>query len=188
MIMKTGSGIPLLHVVGDEESTSIPIIEECCDTSRNDIAFIKRTLSLIKQYEQLVQTQKETGRRCVSYSRTLFMNCCLGLLVIPREKIYGDPLFSSPAREWGISTASFLTYEGDPNNIPLNELIRHFRNALVHNHVKYHYNSKKVLTRITFEDYKKKDEVEKLTFKGSISFKFFEILVELLAKYTIERK
>ena len=161
--------------------------EMCCDTSSSDIAFIKRTKAIIKQYTDLIKTEKENGRKRVPYRRTLFVNCCLGLLFIPRMKVYDDALFNSPAKDWGIDTSGFRKAKGEYRDILLKDLIRHLRNSLSHDKFNCIYNQQQVLTRLSFEDYGGIEGKGPLTFSGQMKYKDFETLVSLMADYTLEK-
>lgn len=152
------------------------INEECCDTSSNDKAFIRRTKQLLKQYRYFVDTERAQGRKCTSYSRTLFMNCCLGLLFIPQTKLWGTPYFSTPVKDIGIDTSSFNIPGEKTEDLQLGGLLKHLRNALAHNHVTYHYNKRSDMTGVHFEDYSGKNN-ERLTFSGDMTYNTLEKLV-----------
>lgn len=151
-------------------------------TSSDDYAFIQRTLYLLQQYKELINNSHLRGQKIVSYSRTLFVNCCIGLLFIPRERLKDDTLFNSPVREWGIDPAQFNVPGAPHKELMANDLIRHLRNALGHDHFDCLY-QENMLSRISFKDY---DRNGKITFSGSMTYKDFELLVGLLAGYTLE--
>lgn len=161
--------------------------DECfCDVASNEYAFIKRTNELLKQYDLLVAAEKIKYPHIKFYSRTLFINCCLGLLLIPREKIYKDKYLNNRASEWGINTSDFRREKGKYEDILMKDLLRHIRNSLSHGKFICNYNSRKVLTSLHFEDYV--DGKGRLSFSGTMSYKDFEAFVKLLAGYTMEKK
>lgn len=153
-----------------------------CDASNNNEAFISRTLQAIKQYKSLVNSNRTKGQKIPSYNRTLFVNCCLSLLFIPRDTIYDDELFNTPAGNWGIKTRGIFECNNQPDQIPVKDLVRHLRNSLAHSRMEFNYDGRKVLQSIHFKDYKK----DKLTFDATINYKDFEALVTLLAENTLE--
>ena len=156
----------------------------CCDISGDVFAFIRRTQLLINQYRNLIKAKNSVGNKYVSYSRTLFINCCLGLLFIPRERSSKDVLFKTQVNSWGIETSSFWLPKGSVEELTVEELIRHMRNSLAHGRFFCHYNKRNVLTRISFKDCY--PETEDLSFSGEMSYKTFETFVGLLADYTLD--
>lgn len=83
--------------------------------------FVKRTLQLIEQYKG-------------EYEVTLLINCCLGLLVLPKEKYFK----SIPSRDipingalWGISRKSLIV-DCPECGFKLNDIIRRLRNGICH--------------------------------------------------------
>ena len=149
----------------------------------DDLAFAERTQKLLRQYKRLIKVEKEIGHKRVSYSRTLFLNCCIGLLFIPRERIYEDTSLNKPAKDWGINTSSITDGRVTNEGISAKQLIRHLRNSLAHGHFKCIYNKQHVLVSIIFEDHNYNG---KLSFYGKMSYKDFEKFVISLANYTLE--
>lgn len=149
----------------------------------DDWAFTERTHKLLKQYKRLIKAEKERGHKRVSYSRTLFLNCCIGMLFIPRERVYEDTSLNKPAKEWGINTSSFTDGYVTNEGISAKQLIRHLRNSIAHGHFKCIYNKQHVLISIIFEDHNHNGE---LSFYGKMSYKAFEKFVILLANYALE--
>ena len=90
-----------------------------------EIDFMKRTLKLVCGYNG-------------NYEVTFLINCCLGLLVLPREKYYE----SVPREEipptgslWGLSRDS-VTVDREHCGYKLSNVIRKIRNGLCHFHIK----------------------------------------------------
>lgn len=104
------------------------------------------------------------------------MNCCLGLLFIPQTKLWGTPYFSTPVKDFGIDTSSFIISGEKAGDLQLRDLMRHLRNALAHNHVKYEYNKRNEMIGAHFDDYSGKNN-EHLTFSGDMTYNNLEKLV-----------
>ena len=85
--------------------------------------FISRTLKLLRQYE--------TSCGITKYEDTLFLNLCVGLLIIPQQAYYDQ--FQSlqhtfvDKKEWSIDIRMISVGEKDVYNI-----IRHIRNSISH--------------------------------------------------------
>ena len=88
--------------------------------------FISRTLKLLRQYE--------TSCGITKYEDTLFLNLCVGLLIIPRQAY--DVQFQSlqhtfvDKKVWSIDIRMISVGEKDVYNI-----IRHIRNSISHKRV-----------------------------------------------------
>lgn len=158
-------------------------LESPCDTGSDDLAFVNRTRELVKQYMMFVHSERDAGRKIISYSRTLFVNCCMGLLIIPKTRLKRDDmLFSQQAEKWGIDVSRFEYRE---KKLKMKDLVTHLRNSLAHNHAEFIFNKKREMESIRFSDYED-DDCEKMTFRGELSYKDFETLVYLLADYILE--
>jgi len=102
-----------------------------------EIDFIRRTYEILHGYR---------GK----YNVTLLINCCIGLLILPKEKWDKNlPIGDINQNEWGIS----------PNDIKIatdykiNEVVRHLRNSIAHYRYTFSYDStNKKITEITFKD------------------------------------
>jgi len=93
-----------------------------------EIDFVRRTLNLIDQYEEL----KEQYPFDKQYNHTLLTNCLLGLIVLPKEKsltyIPKTRLaFVKALKEWGITKSTF-----NPDIKDTSELFQRLRNAVAH--------------------------------------------------------
>jgi hypothetical protein len=91
--------------------------------------FLKRTLQIVSEYNGQLEA-------------TLLLNCLLGLLIVPKEKLF-DLIPSkdiSSFEDWGISKSTIKQWgkcsEGHEHRPTLNQLIRHLRNAVAHFKVK----------------------------------------------------
>lgn len=88
-------------------------------------SFMSRTLELAQEYEG-------------EYDATLLLNCLLGLLVVPKEKLFlkipEDPL--ETLSKWGIEPTSIKNFGtcnyGHSHEPNLRQLVRRLRNAVAH--------------------------------------------------------
>ena len=93
-----------------------------------EIDFVRRTLDLIEQYEQL----KDQFPFEQQFNHTLLTNCLLGLIVLPKEKALSyipktRIAFVKALAEWGISKSTF-----NPDIKDTVELFQRLRNAVAH--------------------------------------------------------
>ena len=105
--------------------------------------FICRTLELLNQYETCCGTPK--------YEYTLFLNLCVGLLIIPQQAYFDQ--FKALERtivnknEWGINTEDIYTGEIDIFNV-----IRHIRNSISHKRFELVSENSSEITHIIVKD------------------------------------
>ena len=64
---------------------------------KNNKKFIERTLKALRQHGRALNADE------ISYDRTLFINACVGLLLVPSSTIY-DHLPEEMIDNWGISS------------------------------------------------------------------------------------
>ena len=91
-----------------------------------EVDFIERTLELICKYKG-------------NYEVTLLINCCLGLLVLPKEKhLESIPKQKIPTTGslWGLSRDSVTGVGCEHCGYKLSNVIRRIRNGICHFHVK----------------------------------------------------
>lgn len=133
--------------------------------------FIRRTLAALDAYEKNLPAGEQ------SYDRTLFMNACLGLLILPKEEYY-KTLPKVSAAEWGFPVEKISTC-GD-TDIP--SVIRHLRNAIAHNRIDFECNDGPTVPigDITFVD-KCKDDKE--NFRVVVDFNTFKNFIMKFARY-----
>jgi hypothetical protein len=140
--------------------------------------FIRRTLKIIEQYEAHVEKNSTINEK---YEVTLLINCLLGLLVLPDQRLLVDKIPDIPFEkfeEWGLPK-NFVTNWG---NIPesernLKKIIHHMRNSIAHFRVTPFGNSFEI-TSIKFRDC---DSSGRTTFEGEIPVKCLKIFVKKLA-------
>lgn len=89
-------------------------------TNSFELDFIQRTLSIMDEYKG-------------EYDATLLMNCLLGLLILPRERLF-DNIQNKPLSECSKPISDLGTCLN--NRCDLKELIRYLRNAVAHFNVK----------------------------------------------------
>lgn len=90
-----------------------------------EIDFVKRTLEIINDYSG-------------NYEVTLLINCCLGLLVLPKEKYFKSiPIEEIPieGKLWGLSRDS-VNVGCSVCGYQLRDVIRKIRNGVCHFKVK----------------------------------------------------
>ena len=70
------------------------------------------------------------------FEETLFLNLCVGLLIIPKESLYNQlPTEEVSISNWDIDP-SWITFEKN-NDKTLKTTIRHIRNAIAHNGIAF---------------------------------------------------
>lgn len=157
--------------------------------------FIERTIKALDQHGRRL----EKGE--ISYDRTLFINACVGLLLVPSSTIY-DQLPNEVIDDWGISSDKITMEDKDGNNLEelktVKEVIRHLRNAIAHNHFNFDSGDECECGCIPIDDIefvdinlynkrtkRKKGEKKVHNFKVQLTFEEFKQFIENVAKYTI---
>ena len=114
-----------------------------------EIDFVRRTLKLIEQYEQM----KNQFPFEQQFNHTLLTNCLLGLIVLPKEKsltfIPKERIaFLKALDEWGIKKSTF-----NPNIKDTVELFQRLRNAVAHFDITFiSVTAENLIDRIEFRD------------------------------------
>jgi hypothetical protein len=140
--------------------------------------FIRRTLKIIEQYEAHVEKNSTIHEK---YEVTLLINCLLGLLVLPDQRLLVDKIPDIPFEkfeEWGLPK-NFVTNWG---KIPerernLKKIIHHMRNSIAHFRVTSYGNDSEI-TSIKFRDCVGRST----TFEGEISVDCLKIFVKKFAQ------
>lgn len=113
------------------------------------------------------------------FEETLFLNLCVGLLIIPKESLYNQLSTEEVSiANWDIDP-SWITFE-KKNDKTVKTTIRHIRNAIAHNGIAY-VAQNGVITCIEIED---KDFGQQTSFTMSLkmsNFKDFVLKVARLA-------
>lgn len=142
-----------------------------CDKLEKE--FIKRTLELLKLQSE------------VEYEDTLFVNLCIGLLIIPREA-YKDRFEQIKNEyinydEWGICEDNIEIIK--PNNEKsIDSVVRHIRNSISHGHFHFKSEDNKNITHIFLEDMLN----DKKTFEATFPIGDFKEFVVKIANYALD--
>jgi len=152
--------------------------------------FIERTIKALDQHGRRL----EEGE--ISYDRTLFINACVGLLLVPNASIY-DKLPNVCIDEWGIPADRVIIKNKDGQDIEeqktVREIIRHLRNAIAHN--RFDFNSGEnhgcecvPLDDIDFVDVNDSAKRNKIAAKFALrlSYNEFKAFIEKVAHYAID--
>ena len=130
--------------------------------------FIERTLEVLNQYDEF-KKQLEC-----SYSRTLFINCCVGTLLVSPKYIFNKRLGEEQDLiKWGINPDNIEKSNGGKN---VKDVARHLRNSVAHGHFVFQVddNMSIPINHIRFEDYNLKGQ---LTFSATLTFSQFRTFV-----------
>lgn len=138
--------------------------------------FVRRTLKVLESYDNNLQDGEQ------SYDRTLFINACLGLLILPQQELYDNLPTDISASEWGIPTENIIMKN---KKVDVKEITRHFRNAITHNRIDFDCNGgpTKPIDEITFTD-GSKEYVE--NFKVTLDFNTFRNFIMEFARYILK--
>lgn len=134
--------------------------------NKQELDFVCRTKKIIEQYDKL---EIENGEK---FEVTLFINCMVGLLIIPQQKLFDKlPTVVIDKANWGI----------DPNVIKIGEkdicnVARHLRNSISH----YNFNSFSLNDEIEGFEFTDINKQEKTTFKAQIKISELKVFVEKL--------
>lgn len=137
--------------------------------------FISRTLKLLRQYE--------TSCGITKYEDTLFLNLCVGLLIIPQQAYYDQ--FQSlqhpfvDKKEWSIDIRMISVGEKDVYNI-----IRHIRNSISHKRFELISENSYDITHIIVKD-KIHDNSKDLSFYAEFPITIFKDFVIKVAEYAL---
>lgn len=128
---------------------------------------ISRTLKILQDY---------SGQ----YEKTLLLNCCIGLIITPKEALYDKlPMSIIDSEEWGINKSCIKVLR----NKSVKNVVRHMRNAISHNGISYSTDNGKEITHISLID-KYEGEV---TFKiDNLEVKDFEKFIKRFANWALE--
>ncbi|WP_304953779.1 HEPN family nuclease [uncultured Alistipes sp.] len=146
-----------------------------------DIVFIKRTLEALRQYDQYKADLQQ------SYARTLFINSCIGLLIIPQSSQLLNNLSNEiiTKEKWGIDPRDIEVCTPKPT---VKHIARHLRNAIGHNRFECDCSLciSKPIEKITFNDIDIRNE-KKVTFKTIIQFEDFRDFVLKVADHALTK-
>lgn len=138
--------------------------------------FICRTLKLLKQYE--------TCCGIVKYEDTLFLNLCVGLLIMPQQtyfdqfKVLEHTIVDKI--NWGINVNDIDVGEKDVFNI-----IRHIRNSISHKRFELISENSYDITHIKINDKVHRDDKE-YSFAAKFSIADFKNFVINITEYALK--
>ena len=88
-----------------------------------EIEFIQRTQEIVNGYQ-------------IPFENTLFINACVGLLIIPQQSLFNHlPTEVVSADKWGIADTDISCIK-EPNKSVKN-VARHIRNAIAHDGIRF---------------------------------------------------
>lgn len=138
--------------------------------------FICRTLELLKQYETCCDANK--------YEDTLFLNLCVGLLIMPQQtyfnqfKVLENTIVNN--NEWGINPTNIDAGEKDIFNI-----IRHIKNSISHKRFKLISENSFDITHIEIHDKVRLDDNE-FSFAAKFPITNFKNFVIKITEYALK--
>lgn len=138
--------------------------------------FICRTLKLLKQYETCCSTTK--------YEETLFLNLCVGLLIMPQQTYFDQFKVLEHTNvdkiHWGINADNIDTGEKDVFNI-----IRHIKNSISHKRFELISENSYDITHIKINDKVHRDDKE-FSFAARFPITDFKNFVINITEYALK--
>lgn len=144
-----------------------------------EVEFIHRTLNLLKQYDSIDDTLK--------YEHTLFLNLCVGLLIIPQNAYFNKfkclETVIVTQEEWGIEPNHISFGEKDIHNV-----IRHIRNSISHKRFEFISQDSHNITHIKIWDIKINKDTNKKepSFNAKFSINEFRNFVINITEYALK--
>lgn len=134
---------------------------------------IDRTLEIINEY---------SGDK----KDTLFLNCCTGLLVIPKQQLHNAlPQDEITEVEWGIDPA-LIKIETDKS---IQKVATHIRNAISHDGFAFYSDDGKQITHVRLRNWKSSNHVDSnKNFELDLTVEAFKKFVLRFARFAIENK
>ena len=117
------------------------------------------------------------------YEETLFLNLCVGLLIIPKESLYAKlPTEEVSETKWSIDP-NWISSEAHKDK-SVKTTLRHMRNAISHNRIGFenHDVAGTDITHIRFED----KSSGKQTFKAVVEISKFHDFVLKVANFALQ--
>ena len=136
-----------------------------------EVEFIERTKAIIDGYN-------------TPFENTLFVNACVGLLIIPEQLLYNHlPKDVVSEKDWGISPAAIKVEK----NKDVQTTARHIRNAISHNGIRFSSENGNDITHIQITDYTN-DSHTTQSFRAEIPIGRFKKFVLSLAQFILNNK
>lgn len=135
------------------------------------INFIERTLAILKSYEKHSE-----------YEKTLFLNCCIGLLIMPQQCAVKDPSIiineDVDKKQWGIDIEKIKVnvHAKGSSATSVENIAYHFRNSMCHYRFDVISCNKDNIENIIISD-KFRETDEEYTFYMEIRFNDFRKFV-----------
>lgn len=133
--------------------------------------------------EIIARTLNILGGYIGPYEDTLFLNLCVGLLIIPKESLYSKlPEEDISDSKWSIDPHLISFEKSDDRSVK--STIRHMRNAIAHNGILFENNSGvgKDITHIIIEDKSGGQQ----TFKAVIEITKFRDFILKVANFALQ--
>ena len=142
---------------------------------QQEIDFIKRTKIIIQQYENIHVEKTEE-----KFEKTLFINCLLGLLIIPQQYLFDKLPNTRINTNWGILESEIRFIK--ESNKSINDITRHLRNSISHYNFEILSNDSDEIESIKFID---KFDKNKKSFEAIISIENLKIFTDKLTDFLI---
>ncbi len=147
--------------------------------------FVQRTLTLIDQYNEMIEVQGKPFRE--QYNYTLTLNCLLGLIVLPKERalsfLPADRLTQQLKTNMGLRESQLPGPE-----MTLRALILKMRNSVAHFSVQVvSVNDERLVDLIAFRD-NPEDENAYATFSASELLPFLKYYAAMLLDNIFRRR
>ena len=142
---------------------------------RQNVIFIENTIRALTQYEKHSEDFEK------SYAHTLFINACVGLLMVPVDSVLGElPLYEVNKDDWGIDPADISQMRGSETK-SVREVARRLRHAIAHNNFQFGYDEVNPipLENLHFENHREE-------FTADLSFYAFKQFVLKVAKEAVK--
>lgn len=141
--------------------------------------FVNRTKEILKQYKQFIEKVPEKDR----FECTLLLNCCVGLLVVPKEEwsnYLPDDLVSE--KEWGLKPEHIPQIQGGKKQIK--EIVTHLRNSVSHYEFTVIGNSNGDISRVDFKDFNRQGTT---TFEATIPVSNLRVFLDKFSEFMLHK-
>ncbi|MCH5335472.1 MAG: hypothetical protein J1D86_06705 [Alistipes sp.] len=136
-----------------------------------EVEFIERTKAIIDGYN-------------TPFENTLFINACVGLLILPEQRLYNHlPKDVVSEKDWGISPDTIKVEK----NKDVQNTARHIRNAISHNGVLFASENGVDITHVRITDYKDYNHTTE-SFRMEIPVDKFKKFVMTFAQFALDNK
>lgn len=137
------------------------------------IEFIQRTQKIVNEYQ-------------TPFENTLFVNTCVGLLIIPQQSLFDHlPTEVVSTDKWGIADTDISYIKESDKSVK--NVARHIRNAIAHDGVRFGSDNGEDITHIKITDWKDKEHKTE-TFKAVIEVTKFKTFVWTFAEFALTQQ